>query len=234
MILTREQLNQLNSTNRFIIDWCDWFTDYEEDLIYTDERIEEVLSNNEEISELHYMFPGEFDWTVIEIDEFFKLSEDLKEIEIVNSGIIKTRFRRYYVVDANDPDASHLIRNVIDVKTELPNGTTVEIVNEPFIVGLAATRMNEYESDEWGAISPYIAIEIVYKNEEDILEEDKEKELVNSFIFEIADSFNIALDYSEIRNPIYDYEDIEEEAELVEDLRGLEEYNELSFNYLPK
>jgi hypothetical protein len=73
-----------------------------------------------------------------------------------------------------------------------------------------------------------LAIEIIYEKKENILEDKLEKSLINSYIFELADSTNIALSLSEIRNPRDEFEELREEAELnyTSDLRELESYNE--------
>lgn len=73
-----------------------------------------------------------------------------------------------------------------------------------------------------------MAIEVIYENKDKILTEIQELELINSFVFEVADSSGFALTFSEIRNPMDDYYDYEEEEEksLSNKLRELEPYNE--------
>ncbi len=60
-------------------------------------------------------------------------------------------------------------------------------------------------------MTPYTAVEIKYNSQEAILTADKEIELVKSYIFELADTTGIALTFSEIRNPVNDYLNYEEE-----------------------
>lgn len=230
MKLNFDQIKKINQANRFIIEWCEYFADFEEDLIFSEERIKEIVEKKEDIETIDFTFPGEHDYTNIETEEFLSLCDEIKSIQILKNGHIKTELRSYYIVEANDSNEDYIIREYHDNQLiNLLEGIKINIVSDSLIVGLAATKLEEYDSDYWGTISPYLAIEIIYQNKDKVLAVEKEKELINSYMFEVADTTGFALCFNEIRNPIYyDIDDLREKAEEnpTQVLRDLESYNE--------
>jgi len=228
MKLNLTQIKKINEANKFIITWCEYFADYEDDLIFSGERMKEIIEEEEDIDSIVFMFPGEYDYTVIETEEFLSLCDEIKSIKIVNYGYIKTDLRSYYVVGVTDSDEGYIIREYHDMQMSSLEGIKINIVSESLIVGLAATKLEEYDTDYWGTINQYLAIEIVYESKAKVLQPEEEKELLNSYLFEVADSTGIALNLSEIRNPVNDFETLREEAEEnpTQVLRELEPYNE--------
>lgn len=225
MTLNKEQLEKVNEGIKAIFDFCPEIADDNEELVYSDERIKEIVEEEEDIEGLEIYFPGEGDCTFIEVDEFIDLVEEIKTIEVVDSSYIKTKLTRYYIVSANEFTDEHIL-SLHSLYTNT-KGVTTNLIHESIIVGLAATKLGEYEKDNWGTVSPYMSIEIDYETEDDILSKEEELKLINSYIFEVADTVNIALTFSEIRNPIYDLYDITGEIAkgVVADLRELEPYN---------
>lgn len=228
MKLNEQELNKLNETNKFIIEWCDYFADFEDDLIFSEDRIKEIIKEEEDIQEIVYEFPGVDDYTKIDVKEILKLSDEIKTIQIESKSLIKTKLRRYYIVTSTESNDDYFLREYHDIQLTTLDGIEINLVSESFIVGLAATKLEEYDKDYWGTINQYLAIEIIYKNEEKILDKRYEKELLDSYIFEVADSTGIALILSEIRNPVDEFEELREEAQenSTHALRELEPYNE--------
>jgi hypothetical protein len=227
MKLNLDQIQKINEAIKFIIEWCDWFAEYEEDLILSKEQIEEIIKEGKDIETIDFCFPGD-DSGCIDTEEFLSLSEEIKSIQIVNNGHIKTKLRSYYIVVATCPEEDFVIREYLDIQIKQRNGIEINLINQSLIVGLAATKLEEYDKDFWGTISQYLTIEIIYESEDKILPFLEEKDLINAYIFEVADSTGIALNFSEIRNPTYDYNELQEKAEnnMAHVLRDLEPYNE--------
>jgi hypothetical protein len=228
MLNKREQLLKINEINNFIIDYCEIFADNEEELIYSEEQIEEIISEDEEIEAIDFNFPGEEEYTSIEPDELIDLFDEIKSIEIISNGFIRTNLRRYYIVSLTDSEDEHVLRTFHEIGSISNNGLKVSLIEQSIIVGLAATKLEEYDNDYWGTANQYLAIEVIYETKDKILNKEKELELINSYIFEIADSTGFSLSTSEIRNPIDDYYDYEEQEEETPNhkLRELEPYNE--------
>ena len=225
MKLTKEQLLEINEINKFIIGFTDYFSDYEDDLIFTDERIKEILEEEEDIEEIDYSFPGEQEYVSIKPSELLQLGNEIKSIQIIDKSYIKTNRRSYYIVAVTDSEENHVLSEYSYIKTTGTNGTQINIITESIIVGLAATKLEEYDKDYWGTYSQYFSIEIIYDRAENVLTKENEIDLVNSFIFEVADSTGIALNMSEIRNIIDDYYEYEDTNQ-TQSLRELEPYNE--------
>ena len=78
MKLNIEQIKKINQTNRFIIEWCDYFADFEEELIFSDEQIKEIVEEEENIETIEFSFPFEGDDTSIETEEFLNLCDEIK------------------------------------------------------------------------------------------------------------------------------------------------------------
>ena len=228
MKLNIDQINRINEANNFIIKWCDFYEDYEEDLIFSKERIAEIIEEQEDIESIDLPFGGEVNDTYIETNDFLEICDEIKHIEIVNNGFIKTDLRRYYIVTATHSNEDYIIREIHDLQLLNPHkGTTIDLVENSIIVGLVATKLEEYDRHYWGTISQYLAVEITYENHQSILPPHKEEELVNSYLFEVADSCGISLCFDEIRCQVYDLDELREKTEQNPPvLRELEPYNE--------
>lgn len=229
MKLNKEQLLKINEINNFIIDYCDYFAEYEEELIYSEERIKEIIEEEEDIETIDFNFPGEEEYTSIEPDVLIGFENEIRSIKIVNNGLIKTDLRSYYVVALTDSEDDYLLRTYHEIGMSSLNGIKVNLAEQSLIIGLAATKLEEYDKNEyWGTANQYLAIEVIYDSIDKKLNDVDELELINSFIFEVADSSGFALSFSEIRNPIDDYYgyDEEEEENVSSGLRELEPYNE--------
>ena len=227
MKINRRQLEKLNEINRFIIEKSYYFSDYEEDIIFTEERIQEILEEEEDIPTINYTFPGYDEVGELPIGNILDLSDEILSIEIINNGLIKTKNRRYYIVDAYEEYHGQLIRELHSA-TEMGVGNiSICLIDESFIVGLAATILEEYDSHYWNTYSQYLSIEVIYENSSTKLSTKEEKNLIASFLFEIADTTGIALSFSEIRCPTeYDYSDLRDEhEENHSELRELIQFN---------
>lgn len=224
MIVTREQIEKIKKTIDFIIEKYEEFASDAEEIEI--KNIEELVDDDFEMPS--FSFPGEQDYTEISTETFLEIADEIPTIELINNSIVKTKHLRYYIVELADNFQQYAIRNYFDLKINVSDNIEINFVSENFIVGLAATSTGEYDKDFHGTITPYDAIEIKYNNDANILSPDEELALVNSYIFEIADSTGIALIFSEIRNPVYDFEDLREEVEenQVGKLRDIEGYNE--------
>lgn len=228
MQLNLKQINKINDVLNFIIEWCDFFADQKDDLIFSEERIKELLDNQEDVETIDLLFGGEHDYTFIETNELLGLCDEIKSIQIVNNGHIRTKHSSYYIVAATDSTEDYILREIHDI--HLPNpaqGITINLVEESIIVGLVATKLEEYDKHYWGTISQYLAIEITYEDDTKTLTSEKEKEIVSSYIFEIADTFGIALCFNEILCKFDDLDELREEADgNPQVLRELLPYNE--------
>ncbi|WP_296317600.1 hypothetical protein [Winogradskyella sp. UBA3174] len=230
MKLNKEQLLKINEVNNFIIDYCEIFADNEEELVYSEERIEEIITEEEDIEAIYFNFPGEEEYVEIEPLELINLFDEIKSIEIISNGYIKTNLRRFYIVSLTDSEDEYVLNTFHEVGSSSTNGIKISLLEQSFIVGLSAIKLGEYDSDGyWGTASQYLVIEIEYESKDKVLDKEKELEIINSYIFEVADSTGFSLSLSEIRNPVNDYYDYEadmQDENSSHSLRELEPFNE--------
>ena len=185
------------------------------------------------IDYLSFNFPSEDEFYYIDFKQFIEIAPEILTIEVVEKRIIKTANTRYYVVSPNDNYHEYILRNYYNLKTISKLGAELDLVVDSLIVGLVATGLGEHDEDFWGTYSPYFAIKITYLAPTNVLLPEQELNLVRSYIFEIAETTGIALQFSEIGVPFFDYEDYEDETENEEyiesnskDIKYLESYNE--------
>lgn len=225
MKLNASQLGKINETLRFIIDWCDWFADQENDLLFSEERIREIGENEEDIPTIDLMFPGGYAPVEIDAEDFLELCDDIRDIQIVTPGFIKAGRSRYYIVDTAEAMKHRLW--YANIGPTSYNGITVGFGEDTHIVTLAAARLRAPTLNEGETVGGYLDVEVCYPNEIDFLPPEEERHLVESYLFEIADSAQIALSFDEIRDPMEEEADpawIEGLEEL--ELRTLEPYND--------
>jgi len=199
MILDKDQLNKLNEINQFIIDKYDYFLKNQNDLLYSEKEIIEIVKEKKDIESVNFCFPGDNDCIGFEVEEFLELGNDIKSIKILNNGHIKTETRSYIIIEVPHFDETFTDS---DFEVIIGDDISIRIIDESLIIGLAAVELKEYDEDYWGTAQQYRAIEIIYKDKSKVLNEDKEIDLIDSYLFELTDSTNFSISYSEIRNPI--------------------------------
>lgn len=219
----REQLEKINVVLNFICEWDEIFSDEKDEILLSKNDIDDYVEDESLPDDFEMLFPGECDYTTIEYNNLLVLHEDIKSIDYSNSSIIKTKLRRYYIVEISGSTRDFFPEESIDIHHTAAPGITIGVVSNSIIVGLAATKIGEYNSDCWGTISPYYSVEIIYDSEERILSSDEERKLLLSFNFEAADNFGMIIRPSKIEVPVI--ETYCEEMELYE-IGSLEPYNE--------
>ncbi len=223
MKATRELLERINQVTKDIVDYApDMYESNYDDLFYTEERIQEAIEEEENVDKTILMsFCGEQDDTHIDLDDYLKLGEEIKTIKIVDDGYITTEKKSYFIVSANDSFDDYKLSDLSNFEYK-SDKLTIKLDSESYIVGLVASSKKLYHNDYWGTITPYMCVEITYQNER--LENQEEIDLLNSFIFEIADNTNIALTRNKINlPPEYLYP---EDEENFGEIQSLEPYNE--------
>lgn len=220
---TKEIFEKINSSLLKIIEFAPNLKDHNYDeIFYNDDKINEIFENEEEIEDfISFQFPGEFETTDIYIDDFIKLGDEMDSIKIENNGYIKTEKNRYFVVSFNSFFSDLKNYHLPDIECILEN-YDIKLDTEPYIIGIAATKLNLYNEDYWSAIGSYICIKISLKNNIE-LNYNEEIDIVNSFIFEISDKYNIALSFSDIYY-LNEYDD--DEIENTEKIESIMPFNE--------
>lgn len=220
---TKEQLENIDKTLKWIFEYCPDLQDYNEDAIFGEERIREIIEEEEDIDVIEFSFLGEQEVFLLEVDEFLKLSDQIITIQIVDNGLVRTKNHSYYIVSANEPKDNFFLREYHNVKLQKEK-IKLDVIGESFIIGLAASKLGLYDDDYWGTATEYQCVEIIYEEDKEKLDDSEELKILNSYLFEIADASDVALIRSEIHLP-EEYYPLEDD-EYYESLRELEPYNE--------
>lgn len=224
---TFDELKEINSVFESMINFCaPHLNENREETILSDERIKEIVEEEEEYEYVEFIFPGEYEATEIDVDYLLSLKDEIKTIQIIDNTLIKTELGRYYIVSADNFEQEYILGLEYDLAVETEN-YTISLANESIITGMAATKLEEFD-DDWGTVNQYLTLTVHYKNSECIFEKDVELAILDSFIFEVADTTGIAISFSEIRDRSDDLyklvKDIEERG--FYKLRDLEPQNE--------
>lgn len=219
----REQLEKINAALNAICEWDEFFADQKDEILLSQTDIDDYTEDESLPETFEMLFPGEQGYTTFKYKNLLELCDDIRTIDCSNPGVIKTKLRRYYIVEISGPIRDFFPEESIDIHYPSVLGITMGVVNESIIVGLAAAKIGEYDGDYWGTITPYYSVEIVYDSEERILADDEEKKLLHSFIFEAADNAGMIIRMSKIALP--EVEGYCEEKESCE-ISSLEPYND--------
>jgi len=79
------------------------------------------------------------------------------------------------------------------------NGIQLHITSEPFLIGLAASKLDEY-SKYTPPCSSHIAIEVIYESKESRLSNQDEENLIKTYLFELSHLFKISFEYGSFEN----------------------------------
>ncbi|GAB3298197.1 hypothetical protein ACFQT0_19020 [Hymenobacter humi] len=219
--MNKEKLERIKSAGKYFIENFDYFKKNGEDLLFEGES-----EDFDDFDVMHFCFPGENDSRPIDVSYVLDIMDELPSLKIINNGRVKTIRRTCQVVSVRDHDQEHAIRYYHDLKVILPNGTTLDIIEDSFFIGLTATKLGAFDT-HWGVMSPYIVLEVDYGNAQNVLSDQDEEALITSYLFEVADSCNVAVSFAEIQFPFGDINEWEAQMEKakVNGLKGIEVYN---------
>ena len=228
MVLTKVQLETINGINKFIEQFCESVNKNNFEF-YTNERIEEIIKEEEDIDTIYYAPDSEWFEFEIEIESLLALEDDIKSIKIEDDRkVIRTNRFIYYLVESTDKERNHILKEFHNLNLKY-NDIELSLVNESFIIKIAADHLGVCYDNRLEVTTEYLAIEIKKSKSSPKLSNEVENDLINSYIFEIADSTGIALRLSSLdSSDDYDrYLNLQSEAEenYVEQLRELEPYN---------
>ena len=222
MLLSKEQHYQLNSLIEYIEKYDAYFfriLGEWNSQIYTEEQIKKSIEEKEERKSVFFGFPGEEESTSTE--ELLAFDEDIRSIDIIDSGHIRTKYRSIYIVSTSNHYGQYVLSEFPTVTVEHNQNIKIRLINSSIIIGLVATKLGGIDDDSWKTYSGYSAIEFIYLDEKSKLSTDEESDLIHSFIFEVADTLNIALTRSNIAYGTDDFIDIENDTEKFDEFREL-------------
>lgn len=209
MLLSESSYNLIRDSILYLIKNIDWFDNYTlEDFDLPSEYSDELTLDET----IKFNLPGEFEDFEINYGQYLEYVDEIPYLNTSSNEVIKTKLLRYYILGGIDSLEKHIFSHYYSINTVIKDNIKLSLIDKSLLVGLAALRLGEYERDYWGVISPYISIEIKYPDEKSILSTEEEKEIVKSFLFEIAANYNSVLNFSQIQTPeLLSDEEIEED-----------------------
>lgn len=143
---------------------------------------------------IYISFPDEWDrdnsWYPVE--DFMRYTVELGNIEVIENHSVITNNIRQTIINFDEYYYEHLVP---EIKFETDK-YTMEIVSNPFLIGIIASRNGIYNED-FGVhpCSNYKAVEIVYKGERG--REEEEIKFIKSCLYHIASKYNVPITIGE-------------------------------------
>lgn len=177
-------------------------------------------------------------------DEFDEYTENIyfpfprdEEIEIKIDDLLECfqEFDSFVIHDYNKVTTDTITQRVVTAselspiyylsffETITPEGIRLRILTDPILIGIAATKKDEY-SKYYPPCSSHIAVEVKYPTKESRLSNEVENNLIKSYFFELAHSYKMSFTFSTYLH----YEEFDKEAfeESIKNLPNVfEEYN---------
>ncbi|MEZ5017943.1 MAG: hypothetical protein R2800_12870 [Flavipsychrobacter sp.] len=178
--------------------------------------IEDISTESESV---HIFFPRD--------DIFISASILIKyigeyDINMSSERVESPRFTQMPVVCYEKP--IEVLMSEINFCLEHKDGYTVRLVENPFLIGVAATKLDLYDKYALPC-SAYVAIEIEYQRAEIRLSESEEMKVLKSFLFELSHLCNVYIGFTSISDSglFEDYEEVEKKTVKIESITGYSE-----------
>ncbi|GAA4327232.1 hypothetical protein GCM10023115_24910 [Pontixanthobacter gangjinensis] len=170
------------------------------------DELEDEIDDNLEY--VYFPFPKEEAGVEVETDELLFLFEDLESFKIHNYNKVTTDRITQRVITASDLGPIFYLGLLHSTTKE---GISLQIVTEPILIGIAATKKDEF-SKYHPPCSSHVAVEVKYPKKEDRLNDKDEEKLIKSFFFELSHIYKIGFSFSTFHHPEdYDEEELEEQ-----------------------
>lgn len=154
------------------------------------DRLDDVKVGDEDI---YIDYPDDNLEEPISVDVFWEYTKDLDHLVKEDETTVRMGNIRQTILSIDEYRFDFLVPDIF-YEDEL---LTIEIVENPVLVGLIASKEGIYNEDF--GISPcsmYKAVELRYKGAERITREE-EDELINSFFYHIAVKYDVAIEVGE-------------------------------------
>lgn len=150
-------------------------------------------------------FPDEWDMEGIyySVDDFLRYTENLNVIQVIDNHSVVSGTIRQTIISVNEYYYEHLVPS-LSFETDI---YSLEIVNNPFLIGIIASRDGIYD-DDCGVFpcSDYVAVEITYKKEKEC--EEFDIKFIKKCLYHIASKYGVPISIGKFRT----WDDITDEV----------------------
>lgn len=208
MKITAENINKIKSALKYLAEKFE-----------LEEEVDKI-----EIGDEYLIIPFPRDSVEHSISDFWKYITEFESLEIIDNSTAKTNLFTNKVIYTDITPIDFLIEEH-DFSFENEEGIKINLIENPILIGLAATKL-----DLWDKYAPpcssYCALEIEYPAGKRYSPEE-ENNLIHSYLFEISNSANIVINFTEIRDGGY-YRLVDEEEKEIEKIfknKQIEKFN---------
>ena len=161
--------------------------------------------------------------------------EEEVEVEIENLLLYFKEIESLQIHNYNKVTTDKITQRVINVSEHFPamylgffqthttDGIGLEITTEPILIGLAASKKQEF-SKYHPPCTSNIAVEVTYPNKKTRLSHEDEEKLIKSYFFELAHTYKISLSFATFHY-FGEFDQEEFEKDINKSTRAIEDYN---------
>jgi hypothetical protein len=164
------------------------------------EKYEEEIDSTTD--KIYLPFPREDD---LEIDlvSLFDYLKEIESLKIIDYNMVVTDTITQRVIQIGDTSKLLFLDHL---EISIDKGIDIKIVEEPFLIGIAAVQKGEFDKYNPPCTS-HIAIELRYETKVNRLPIDEEEKIIKSFLFEISHAYRTSAEFSTFHMYNFNYED---------------------------
>lgn len=175
---------------------------------------------DEDLEYVYFPFPREEGEIEVETDHLLVYFEHIDSLKIHDYNKVTTDTITQRVITASELGPIFYLGFL---HSTTKDGISLQIVTEPVLIGIGATKKDEF-SKYHPPCSSHIAVEVIYPNKESRLSDEDEEKLIKSYFFELSHTYKIGFSFSTFHHPEeFDEDDFQQQ---IKNLPGsTEDYN---------
>lgn len=190
-------------------------------ILETDYKIKPLEDEiDEDLEFVYFPFPREETEIEVETDNLLIYLSEIESLKIHDYNKVTTDIITQRVITASELGPIFYLGFL---QSTTKDGISLQIVTEPILIGIAATKKDEY-SKYHPPCSSHVAVEVMYPNKESRLSDEDEEKLIKSYFFELSHTYKIGFNFSTFHHPDeFDEDEFNQEISNLPD--ATEDYN---------
>lgn len=153
-----------------------------------DEFIEEI---NESTEDIYLPFPREEN-LLANLEFLFPYLKELDTIEVLSTNTVISETFTQRVITLSDWNK---YLNILGIEIEHENHITLSIVDDPFLIGIVATKQKQY-NEYHAPCSSHLAVQVKYPSKDKRLSFEDEEKLIKSFFFDLCHAYEVGFEFT--------------------------------------
>ncbi len=144
------------------------------------------------------------------LDVILRYIDELDNLDISTERVSSNRISQYPIeIEGAIPE---IVFSEFKFVVKVPGKFIIRVMDNPILIGIGAVKLDRFDK-YWPPCSRFHAVEIEYLSLESKLEKDLEKKILQSYLYELSNLSNAAVDFGTISDLIYeDYESLPEDT----------------------